>query len=239
VEAIVDVERFSVISDSVGFALMKLPAALHAAYERSPSAQSTREGLNALRAAMSRVNPSAYRGIERCPLCEDPIPEPGWATDAAHRVALDQHDVGARIRMLEIVGPSAENDGKSRCIVPTIEYAKELIGLVDSPAEYEIVRLAKALPGSACFETTDLGFDVGYWGSDSYSIICDSAIWPMWHGPHGEIFGELAKRLTSLNSHCLFPSYQDAERFRSWYLTQDWAEQEGLPGEFCIIKLES
>lgn len=232
-------DDFSVISDSAGFALMKLPSALDAAYEKSPSAERTRQGLGMLRAALKNVRSSAYGGIDRCPLSEDLIPEPGWATDAAHCAALDQRDVGARIRILELVGSHEDYDKKARWVVPTLENAKEVMTLVDSPTEYEIVRLSQALPDAACAEISDLGFDIGYWGGDSYSIICDSAVWPRWHGPYGEVFSELAKRLTDLNSHCLFPSYQAADGFRSWYRTQDWAEQEGEPGEFCIIKVET
>lgn len=239
-EPVSSVERFSVISADAGFALMKMPVLLNAAYERSPSAEGTREGLKALRAALKNVHPANYRGIDRCPLCEDPIPEPGWATDATHCGTLDQRDVGARIRMLDFVGTSNRDYYDStRCVVPTLENAHELMTLVDSPSEYEIVRLSQSEPGEICAGDTDLGFDIGYWGSDSYSIVCDSAVWPRWHGPYGEVFDELAKRLTELNSHALFPIYEAAERFRSWYRTQSWAEQEGEPGEFCIIKVET
>lgn len=232
------VERFSVISANAGFALMKMPALLNAAYERSPSAERTLEGLKALRFALKNVDPANYRGIDRCPLCEDPIPEPGWAATPEH-VVLDDRDVDARIRMLDFVGTSNRDYyGPTRCVVPTVENAQELIALVDSPSEYEIVRLSQSAPGEMCKGDADLGFYTGYWGSDSYSIICDSAVWPRWHGPSGEVFDELAERLANLNSHSLFETYEAAKGFRSWYRTQDRAEKEGEPGEFCIIKVE-
>jgi len=235
----VSVERFSVISANAGFALMKMPALLNAAYERSPSAEGAREGLKALQAALKNVDPAQYRGIDRCPLCEDPIPEPGWAATPEH-VALDDRDVGPRIRMLDFVGTSNRDYyGPTRCVVPTVENAHELMALVDLPSEYEIVRLSQSAPGEMCKGDTGLGFDIGCWGSDSYSIICDSAVWPRWHGPAGDVFDELAKQLADLNSYCLFQTYEAAERFRSWYRTRDWAEREGEPGEFCIIKIEA
>ena len=232
-------QQFSVISPHAGFAVMKLPAVLNSAYERSPSAEGTRDALTALRAALKNINPANYRGIDRCPLCESPIPEPGWAGVPEHEV-LDQRDVAARLRMLDFVGTRNEDHfAPVCCVVPIIENARELIKLVDSPEQYEIVRLSQSAVGDACVEKNDLGFDVGYWGSDSYSIICDSAVWPRWHGPDEDAFEELAKRLAALNAHCLFDKYDEAVRFRIWYRQQVWAETEGEPDEFCIIKVEA
>ena len=236
----VNAADFSVISPHAGFGLMKMPALLSAAYERSPSAERTQEGLLALRTALKDVNAVNYRGIDRCPLCENPIPEPGWATDAEHCGSLDERDIAARVRMLDFVGRlNRDYSGPMRCFVPTVENAHELMTLVDSPSEYEIVRLSQSSADELCVEDKDLGFDIGYWGSDSYSIICDSAICPRWHGPYGDVLPELVTRLAELNSNCLFQTHEAADRFRSWYRSQDWAEQEGEPGEFCIIKVEA
>jgi hypothetical protein len=229
--------RFSVISDAVGFALMKMPATLHAAYEQHAAQRDTWSALQQLRATLKNIDPAEYRGIERCPLAEDPLIEPWFAGDERRYRALDERDVAARVRFVDIVGADDLTD-KSSCVVLTLDYARELIRLVDSPAEYEIVRLAKALPESPRSQS-HLGFDIGYWGGDSYSIICDSAIWPVWHGPPTDVFAELSDRLRELNTHCLFPTYESAQRFRSWYCTQDWAEIEGEPGEFCIISIEA
>jgi hypothetical protein len=142
--------------------------------------------------------------------------------------------------MLDFIGRwNKDYFGSVRCIVPTIENARELFTPLENPSEYEIVRLSQSSADEACDHENDLGFDIGYWGSDSYSIICDSAIWPRWHGPPDDVLPELAKRLAELNSNCLFQTHKAADEFRSWYRQEDWAEEEGDPGEFCIIKIEA
>lgn len=217
-----------------------MPALLNAAYERSPLiTERFPESPKALRGTFPNMDPTRYRGVDRCPLCEDPIPDPGWSATPEHR-ALDHHDIAARARMLDFVGRwNKDYFGSVRCVVPTVENARELASLLETPSQYEIVRLSQSSPGEVCVEDKDLGFDIGYWGRDSYSIICDAAIWPRWHGPYDDILPELATRLTELNSNCLFQAHEAADRFRSWYRTQDWAEQEGEPGEFYIIKVET
>jgi len=231
---------FSVISLHAGFALMKLPALLNASYERSPLIiECFPESPKALRRTFPNIDPIRYRGIDRCPLCEYPIPDPGWSATLEYR-ALDDRDVAARVRMLDFVGRwNKDYFGSVRCVVPTFENASDLASLLERPSQYEIVRLSQSSPGEGCVEDKDLGFDIGYWGSDSYSIICDSAIWPRWHGPYDDVLPELATRLAELNPNCLFQAHEGADRFRTWYRTQDWAEQEGEPGEFCIIKVET
>jgi hypothetical protein len=236
----VSASEFLVISPHAGFALMKLSALLNASYERSPLiTERFPETPKALRSTFPKIDPARYRGIDRSPLCEHPIPDHGSSATPEHR-ALDDCDVAARVRMLDFVGRSNEDYfGSIRCVVPTVENARELESLLETPSQYEIVRLSQSSPGEGCVEDKDLGFDIGYWGSDSYSIICDSAIWPRWHGPYDDVLPELATRLAELNPNCLFQTHEAADRFRSWYRSQDWAEQEGEPGEFCIIKVQA
>jgi len=237
---IVNAADFSVISPHAGFALMKMPELLNAVYERSPLIiERFPESSKAMRSTFPNIDPTRYRGIDRCPLCENPIPDHGWHATPEGR-ALDERDVAARVRMLDFVGTwNKDYFGAVRCVVPTVENARELASLLETPSQYEIVRLSQSSPGEVYVEDKDLGFDIGYWGSDSYSIICDSAIWPRWHGPYDDVLPELATRLAELNPNCLFQSHEAADRFRSWYRTQEWAEQEGEPGEFCVLKIEA
>src|SRR5205823_508152 len=96
--------EFSVISPHVGFALMKLPELLNGRFERSPLVvERFPDCPKALRKAFPKIDPKRYRGIDRCPLCEDLIPEHGWSATPEHR-ALDDRDVAARVRMLDFVG---------------------------------------------------------------------------------------------------------------------------------------
>ena len=62
----------------LGFALMKMPRALNVAYERSPLVQQNLEEFRRFREAFNKIDPAAYRGIERCALSEIPEPDPGW-----------------------------------------------------------------------------------------------------------------------------------------------------------------
>jgi hypothetical protein len=71
--------QFSVISPHAGFALMKFPELLNTTFERSPLiVERFPECPRASRRAFPNIDPRCYRGIDRCPLCEDPIPEHGW-----------------------------------------------------------------------------------------------------------------------------------------------------------------
>ena len=107
--------------------------------------------------------------------------------------------------------------------------------LVDRPENYEIVRLS----GDEFSEGPMLGYDVGYWGGGNYSILCDSVNWPMWHSPDPEAYDLLLEHLASLNAHMLFADRAAAERFRSFCVTQTWAETEDPPSEFCVIRIEA
>jgi hypothetical protein len=214
----------------VGFALMKLPQVLDRAYEGSPMAREHRDQLQHLRQTFNTVEPAAYRGVERWALSESPQPDPGWSQTAPRPA-----DEKASQRFLEILGGDHECDHYPCSLIPTLTTAQELMRAVDHPEEYEIVRLSRdAFSGGPM-----LGFDVGYWGGGNYSILCDSLIWPMWHGPPPEAFEDLARHIACLNTHMLFPDRQSAERFRSFYLTQSWAETEDVPGEFCVIGIDA
>jgi hypothetical protein len=42
-----------------------------------------------------------------------------------------------------------------------------------------------------------------------------------------------------LNADMLFPDHASADRFRSFYMTQPWAETEDEAGEFSVIRIET
>lgn len=83
-----------------------------------------------------------------------------------------------------------------------------------------------------------LGFDVGCWGGDHFSLICDSMVRPTWHPPSVDDFDALAEAVCALNEHFLFPSADTAARFRQRYMEFGWAENETVPGEFEVIQVE-
>jgi hypothetical protein len=98
-----------------------------------------------------------------------------------------------------------------------------------APEQYEIVELCT----SPHRPRRPLGVDVGYWCGGNFSILCDAAIWPIWHAPTPDAFGELAGFMRSLNEHALFGNEQDARRYLDWYRAQAWAEKE--PSAFEVI----
>jgi hypothetical protein len=213
----------------VGFALMKLPQALHRAYERSPWAGQHRDHLRHLRETFNTVEPAAYRGIERWALSDSPLPDPGGSE------TVSPADEKASRSFLEILGADHECDHYPCSLIPTLTLGHELMRAVDHPETYELVRLSR----DSFDEGPMLGFDVGYWGGGNYSILCDSLIWPLWHGAPSEAFHDLGQHIACLNTHMLCPDRQSAERFRSFYLTQSWGETEDVPGEFCVIRIDA
>jgi hypothetical protein len=218
----------------VGWALMRMPRVLNAAYELSPFVQRNRAEIWRLRETLPAVNPAAYRGIGRCPLSEIPEPDPGWV-ETTPPATLTTHDDKARRLLLEILGADHTCVHYPCSLVPTLAQARELLLLADHREEYELVRLSRDDLDSGRL----MGFDVGYWGGGNYSILCDSIIWPMWHPPAPAALGDLAQHVASLNDAMLFPDSASAERFRSFYLTQSWAELERKPGEFSVIRVEA
>ena len=218
----------------VGLSLMKMPRVLNEAYERSPGVQQNWHELKRFREIFKNIDPAAYRGIERCALAEIPQPAPGWV-EATPPNTLANVDQKARRRLLEILGADHQCVHYPCSVISTLAEAKELRLLVDRPEEYEIVRLSDA----DVDEGHMLGYDVGYWGGGDYSILCDSVIWPVWHGPVPESFDHLARHVGCLNAQMLFPDHVSAERFRSFYIAQPWAETEAQAGEFSVIRIEA
>ena len=209
-----------------GYALMRMPRDVLSLYEASPIARGNPQLLGQLRAALSTVDIAAYRGISRDPL--DAFPDRSPAE--LRRLERDGVDLQTNARARRLVlehGIPSDPD-----LLPTRSMAEEVYAALERPTEYEIVALSRdpAARGAGWF-----GFDVGYWGGDHFSLVCDTAIAPRWHPPWPEDFEELAEQLRALNEFALFPTRAGAETFRSWYQTKHWAETEMEPGQFCVI----
>jgi hypothetical protein len=199
------------------------------------------EYLRSLRKALDFIDPKKYRGISREPL------KP-WSKIDDDRVKrgvkalIDlRRDEAARRKFLELNGVDRydwglydHEDDHNLELIQDLSIAEELQKLVDSPEDFEIIEIARGNFGT---KHNFLGFDVGYWGQDHFSIICDSAIIPKWHSPDPEAFEELSRHLRCLNEHLLFSKPKDAENFRKYYRSQPWAEEEDPVGQFCIIQV--
>ncbi|MGE5294175.1 MAG: hypothetical protein ACM3VT_05050 [Solirubrobacterales bacterium] len=105
-------------------------------------------------------------------------------------------------------------------------------GLLDQLSSWEIIHVQR---DEFLVSDATLGFDIGYWSGDHFSLIADTIVTPMWHPPAPEDWGELLGQLSRLNEHLLFARPEDAAAFRAWYISRPWAETEG---EFCIIQVD-
>lgn len=147
----------------------------------------------------------------------------------------------ARRRFLEL---NAEDRGEwdyhpegwdyNKALVADLRTVKELRACLDAPDNYEIIEVARDTCETDC---ELLGFDVGYWRSGNFSLICDSAVMPRWHPPLEDDLPGFAESLRSLNEHVLFSTVKDARKFRDYYRTHEWAETEEHAGEFCIVQV--
>jgi len=211
-----------------GFALMQFSSILDSAYEASPFAKNAEKELKILRNALPFIKPDQYRGIGRYPFNADyAYDAPGWQW--ADKDAPISQDEIARARLREILGIQGEDVPEESWLIdgpwllPELSYAREVLKLLSSLEKYEIVEVAR-FPFRA--KGVSLGFDVGYWASGNFSLICDCAIWPLWHPPVLDVFKELARHLSCVNSNGLFPTIETGLSFRDYYRSQNWTETE-------------
>ncbi len=200
--------------------------------ERTRSAERVAAYSASLRTALPSVVPSRYRGIQR-----DAI-DRWWEgeSSAGDRMTNEQ----ARRRIWELYGPDpclhwTEPTLFDSDLLPTVEMAREILSLTDAPSDREILRVTRT---NVAPTPKTIGFDVGYWGSDHFSLIADAMMMPQWHGCPPEQLGSLEPWARALNDQQLFPTAADAMEYRHWYLGQPWAEEESQPGEFQVIRAE-
>jgi hypothetical protein len=207
---------------------MRHSAELETAYMSSPLAVRNCASLKAIRqSALAFDHFLSYRGIGRCPFSEDyPEPEPGWQSE---RAGDGDPELQARRLLGRFLGPSDYVTPYPRAFLAQLEYAREVRAILVAPEKYEIVELCT----SPERPVNILGFDIGYWGGGNYSILCDAAIWPVWHPPVSEAVCELSAFINKLNDSALFPSEESAREYLGWYRCQEWAESN--PEDFAII----
>lgn len=224
-----------------GLMLVRKPEKLVTAHEADFIRRGGQEYLRSLRNALDFIDPKKYRGIGREPL------EPWSKVDEdlfrrGKKTLVDLRiNQAARRKFLDINGEDREDwdlydyDGDyNQDLIQELSVAEELRLIVDSPEDFEIIEVARGNFGT---RYNFLGFDIGYWGYDHFSLICDSAVMPCWHSPDPECFEELGKQLHCLNEHLLFSKPKDAEKFRKYYRSQPWAEEEHPKGQFCVIQV--
>jgi hypothetical protein len=224
-----------------GFMLVRKPEKLIMAHEADFLRRGGQEYLRSLRSALDFIDPKNYRGIGREPL------EPWSKTDEdlfrrGRKTLIDlRRDQTARRKFLDINGEDREDwdlydyDGDyNQDLIQELSVAEELRLIVDSPEDFEIIEVARGNFGTGY---NFLGFDIGYWGGDHFSLVCDSSVMPCWHSPDPRSFEDLGNHLRCMNEHLLFSKPKDAEKFREYYRSQPWAEGESPVGEFCVIQV--
>ena len=193
------------------------------------------ELLRQLRDALGFLDLTAYRGTGRSVLDPYPSLDPTIVKVFADGGAAMESNRAARIRFYEIVGAELPELYEER-LLPTLGEAREVQALVDVSADWEIIYVA-AEPLARGERT--LGYDLGWWGGEFYSLISDSAVDPFWHPPDPSDFHDLAKQLRVLNAHLLFDSPEDALAFKTYYTTKPWAETESFEGAFKVIRVDA
>ena len=217
-----------------GYAIIRKPEFDVQDYLRSDFAQKNLHLLQPLRAAVSFLDPTRYRGTGRSWLQPFPSHDESMI-DAFANTGIDmQSNARARRRFLQLIEEFDIKPTEDEDLFPDELLAREVFSLLDDPSQYEIIRLQRRdLRPSGDL----LGFDIGYWGGDHFSLIADCFVTPRWHGPPPHKFHLLAERLRGLNGHLLFPTPDDAAGFRAWYRGEDWAETEDKEDEFEIIQV--
>jgi len=228
----------SVGRQNEGYVILRSQRQLLAEYEHSKEAMTNRQYLSRLREVIAFVDPILYRGIAR-----DPLRPLGSDEDALNQNTPvgEIGEVKARRVFQQIIGENRalwDYDPSKRDIckemLDELGQAQKIYHHLEAPQHYEIVHLAR---GESQADGLFLGYDVGQWAGEHFSIICDSVIRPKWHPPTLEGLAEIGERLQMLNQFALFVTLDEAIEFREFYLSRHWAETEVFPGEFCIIQV--
>lgn len=179
---------------------------------------------------------SCYRGVFRFPLIAWPASDSPFAGGAAER---DQTNRAARQLFRRLKEPAAraddyliDDDGN---LLDSLDQAQQVFSLLERPEDHEICLLRREH-----YEISEhtLGFDIGYWGGDHFSLIADSYVVPAWRPPPPQDQSEVKLQLSVLNKRLLFDRVAAARSFLDYYRSKAWAEKERYEGEFQIIQVD-
>ena len=175
-----------------------------------------------------------YRGISREPL-EAYLQNEKDLEDLRRKGIEDDSNKEARTWLTAIV-PETTLDYCDDSFIANKDDALEIYKMLDNPADWEIIHIRRNQ-----FERNPntLGFDIGYWGGDHFSLIADTIVTPMWHPVHPKDRGEVAEKLSILNKNLLFDNPLQASQFKEYCKSKEWSETEGIGAEFCIIQVDS
>jgi hypothetical protein len=227
--------QYSAMMKTKGYRVVLKPASLLAWYGETRLAQYLREYLVALREEFAAYPIEHYRGIYRRPLDAFPPEERlvKWARDGIDVTS----DAAARRRLRELLPPDGwRYPDFDETLVPSRIEARGVLALTDDPSKWEVIQVSK---GEAESDGQRLGYDVGYWGGDHFSLIADLIVVPQFHPPPSrEDFQTVLTALACLNEHILFDSVVDALEFKQFYTSLPWTETEGQgEAEFHVVRV--
>lgn len=227
------------IQQTSGYLIVMKPEPLMDRYEKMEHIIKYEKYYKTFRAAFSGFNARNYRGVSRDRLLS---PIPFTERDDLEAYCPERvENRAAIIKWWELLINKVENEDINSDrdddddLLPSIESALEVYRLLDIPEQYEIIKVKRR---DFEIDQSTLGFDIGYWGGDHFSLIADTLVTPKWHPAPEEDYPELRQRLSALNTNILFNNPEDASEFRNWYKSKGWAETEDREDEFCIIQVD-
>ena len=221
-----------------GYMIALKPGRLLEEYCEMDAPPARADYLRQLRAALPGVDPVKYRGISRSPLMAFPCLDQKVIDEFEASGCEMRSNAKARYQFRQLIGDVSDNynSGVDEDLLASQSDAKQVLDLLDEPESWEIIYLSRDLLDST---STTLGFDIGYWGGDHFSLIADAIVIPRWHPPMPDDFGGLRQALSTLNANLLFESPEAAREYRAYYTSRPWAETEMSEGEFCLIRVNA
>ena len=216
-----------------GYGIFWKPHVLMAWYQDTVC-KSQPEFYRKITSAFGSVNRRSYRGISRRPL----IAFPSADRELNEAFSGDGTNYAARLRFYELMANDLDKEdyeGRDNDLLESEEKAREVFSVLDTKEKYEICRLRRSVYDTS---KNTLGFDIGYWGGDHFSVIADCCVVPLWHPPAPEDYDNLKREISGLNSNFLFSTPAEANAFRTYYMSKSWAETETAEGQFQIIQVD-
>jgi hypothetical protein len=217
------------VQQTSGYLIVMKPEPLIDRYEKMGHLNKYEKEYKTFRMAFSGNNVRNYMGVSRrvlggyFPFAEDEKVENKAALTKRYELERNKYENAD-------FDPDEDDD-----LFSLFESALEVYRVLDIPEQYEIIMVKRQ---DFEINPNTLGFDIGYWGGDHFSLIADTLVTPMWHGAPEEDYQELRQRLSALNQNILFDNPEDASEFRNWYKNKGWAETEDYEAEFCIIQVD-
>jgi len=109
-----------------------------------------------------------------------------------------------------------------------VEDAVVVYNLLEDKDDYELIEVRRY---EMMFSQDFLGYDIGYWGGDHFSIIANTLLVPRRDFYPEQDFDLILAFEKLLNKNLLFSDIKDAERYLKFYRGKTWAETDS-PSEF-------